>query len=194
MPPSSNAELVSVNAIHLCPLKPSRNALCLPDIAVQSIGRTNGCVRRALALPARFRFISRATLRSRHMPVTTACEGFPRTADNSPATCALRTAPADQTVWHVRCLSVVIEAQRALRGDRYGRVQPHLGTCGFSAHSELALRYATTLADRFGATVEVLHVVEDPFVSGDGAQEPSRRISRSCSRIWSRPRARSSMT
>ena len=36
----------------------------------------------------------------------------------------------------------------------------------FSAHSDLALRYATTLADRFGATVEVLHVVEDPFVSG----------------------------
>ena len=64
----------------------------------------------------------------------------------------------------------------------------------FSAHSELALRYATTLADRFSATVEVLHVVEDPFVSGDGAPEPSRRISRSCSRIWSQPRARSSMT
>ncbi len=36
----------------------------------------------------------------------------------------------------------------------------------FSAHSDLALRYATTLADRLGATVEVLHVVEDPFVSG----------------------------
>jgi nucleotide-binding universal stress UspA family protein len=36
----------------------------------------------------------------------------------------------------------------------------------FSAHSDVALRYATTLASRFGATVELLHVVEDPFVSG----------------------------
>ena len=36
----------------------------------------------------------------------------------------------------------------------------------FSAPSERALRYATTLADRFGATIELLHVVEDPFVSG----------------------------
>jgi len=46
----------------------------------------------------------------------------------------------------------------------------------FSAHSDLALRYATTLADRFGATVEVLHVVEDPFVSGawsSGANVPN---------------------
>ncbi len=41
----------------------------------------------------------------------------------------------------------------------------------FSAHSDLALRYATTLADRFGATVEVLHVVEDPFVSGAWSAE-----------------------
>jgi nucleotide-binding universal stress UspA family protein len=36
----------------------------------------------------------------------------------------------------------------------------------FSAHSDRALRYATTLADRFYATIEVLHVVEDPFVAG----------------------------
>jgi nucleotide-binding universal stress UspA family protein len=36
----------------------------------------------------------------------------------------------------------------------------------FSAPSDRALRYATTLADRFGATIELLHVVEDPFVSG----------------------------
>jgi nucleotide-binding universal stress UspA family protein len=41
----------------------------------------------------------------------------------------------------------------------------------FSVHSNLALRYATTLADRFGATVEVLHVVEDPFVSGAWSTE-----------------------
>lgn len=36
----------------------------------------------------------------------------------------------------------------------------------FSAHSDSVLRYATTVADRFGATIELLHVVEDPFVSG----------------------------
>lgn len=36
----------------------------------------------------------------------------------------------------------------------------------FSAHSERALRYAAMLAGRFGATVELLHVVEDPFVTG----------------------------
>ena len=36
----------------------------------------------------------------------------------------------------------------------------------FSAHSEKAIRYATTLANRFGAQVTLLHVVEDPFVTG----------------------------
>ena len=47
--------------------------------------------------------------------------------------------------------------------DAFNRI---LVPVDFSAHSDLALRHATTLADRFGATVEVLHVVEDPFVSG----------------------------
>jgi len=41
----------------------------------------------------------------------------------------------------------------------------------FSAHSNRALRYATTLADRFGATLELLHVVDDPFVSGAWSAE-----------------------
>jgi nucleotide-binding universal stress UspA family protein len=36
----------------------------------------------------------------------------------------------------------------------------------FSAHSEKAVRYATTLASRLGARVSLLHVVEDPFVTG----------------------------
>jgi nucleotide-binding universal stress UspA family protein len=36
----------------------------------------------------------------------------------------------------------------------------------FSAHSEKAVRYAMTLATRFGARVSLLHVVEDPFVTG----------------------------
>ena len=36
----------------------------------------------------------------------------------------------------------------------------------FSPHSDRALLYATTLATRFGARMELLHVVEDPFVSG----------------------------
>jgi nucleotide-binding universal stress UspA family protein len=36
----------------------------------------------------------------------------------------------------------------------------------FSAHSERALRYAAALAARVGASLDVLHVVEDPFASG----------------------------
>jgi nucleotide-binding universal stress UspA family protein len=36
----------------------------------------------------------------------------------------------------------------------------------FSPHSERALDYAISLAARFGATVDLLHVVEDPFESG----------------------------
>jgi nucleotide-binding universal stress UspA family protein len=41
----------------------------------------------------------------------------------------------------------------------------------FSAHSEKALRYATTIAKRFSARVELLHVVEDPFVTGAWSAE-----------------------
>jgi nucleotide-binding universal stress UspA family protein len=36
----------------------------------------------------------------------------------------------------------------------------------FSAHSDRAVNYATTLANKFGARVSLLHVVEDPFVTG----------------------------
>lgn len=36
----------------------------------------------------------------------------------------------------------------------------------FSAHSERAVNYAMTLANKFGAHVSLLHVVEDPFVTG----------------------------
>ena len=36
----------------------------------------------------------------------------------------------------------------------------------FSAHSDKAVRYAVTLVKRFGARVSLLHVVEDPFVTG----------------------------
>jgi nucleotide-binding universal stress UspA family protein len=36
----------------------------------------------------------------------------------------------------------------------------------FSAHSEKAVRFATTLANKFGARVSLIHVVEDPFVTG----------------------------
>jgi nucleotide-binding universal stress UspA family protein len=41
----------------------------------------------------------------------------------------------------------------------------------FSPHAERAFRYATTLAQRFGATLGLLHVVEDPFVSGAWSPE-----------------------
>ena len=36
----------------------------------------------------------------------------------------------------------------------------------FSAHSEKAIRYATTLANKFGARLSLLHVIEDPFMTG----------------------------
>lgn len=36
----------------------------------------------------------------------------------------------------------------------------------FSPHSDLAVRYATALAGRLGASVDLLHVVEDPFATG----------------------------
>ena len=41
----------------------------------------------------------------------------------------------------------------------------------FSDHSDLALRYANRLAERFNATMEVLHVVDDPFVAGAWSPE-----------------------
>jgi nucleotide-binding universal stress UspA family protein len=63
----------------------------------------------------------------------------------------------------------------------------------FSAHSDRALRYATTLADRFNATVEVLHVVEDPFVSGAWSPRHLRLISPSSLPTSLRPPAANSM-
>jgi nucleotide-binding universal stress UspA family protein len=41
----------------------------------------------------------------------------------------------------------------------------------FSPHAERAFRYATTLAQRFGATLGLLHVVEDPFITGAWSSE-----------------------
>ena len=41
----------------------------------------------------------------------------------------------------------------------------------FSAHSERALDHAAALAHTFGACVELLHVVEDPFARGGWGSE-----------------------
>jgi nucleotide-binding universal stress UspA family protein len=41
----------------------------------------------------------------------------------------------------------------------------------FSAHSEKAIRYATTLGHALRAQVTLLHVVQDPFVTGAGQAE-----------------------
>lgn len=41
----------------------------------------------------------------------------------------------------------------------------------FSPHSDRALRYAASLARRLGASLELLHVVEDPFATGAWSSE-----------------------
>jgi universal stress protein A len=41
----------------------------------------------------------------------------------------------------------------------------------FGPHSNRAMHYAAELATQFGARVELLHVVEDPFVSGAWSSE-----------------------
>lgn len=41
----------------------------------------------------------------------------------------------------------------------------------FSVHSERALEFAVAVAQRFGGAVELLHVIEDPFVSGAWSSE-----------------------
>ena len=41
----------------------------------------------------------------------------------------------------------------------------------FSAHADRAVEYATTLGKHFGACVDLLHVVEDPFGSGGWGSE-----------------------
>lgn len=41
----------------------------------------------------------------------------------------------------------------------------------FSSHSLLATQYAVALAERLGASVELLHVVEDPIFSGAWSSE-----------------------
>jgi nucleotide-binding universal stress UspA family protein len=41
----------------------------------------------------------------------------------------------------------------------------------FSAHSDRAIEYAVTMGKHFGACVELLHVVEDPFESGGWGSE-----------------------
>jgi len=41
----------------------------------------------------------------------------------------------------------------------------------FSTHSDQALRYAASLARRLGASLELLHVVEDPFMAGAWSSE-----------------------
>ena len=43
----------------------------------------------------------------------------------------------------------------------------------FSAHSDRAVAYATTVGARFGASVELLHVVENPVMSGAWSSEVS---------------------
>src|SRR5688500_3922468 len=74
-------------------------------------------------------------------------------------------------MWHSRCF-LCDRAQRARRRtvmtESINRI---LVPVDFSAHSEKAVRYATTVANRFGARVKLLHVVEHPFVTGAWSSE-----------------------
>jgi nucleotide-binding universal stress UspA family protein len=45
------------------------------------------------------------------------------------------------------------------------RIATILVPVDFSPHADRAYRYATMLAQRLGATLELVHVVEDPFVT-----------------------------
>jgi glycine betaine transporter len=52
-----------------------------------------------------------------------------------------------------------------------GTISRILVPVDFSGHSDQALRHATMLASRLGATVELFHVVDDPFLSGAWSPE-----------------------
>ena len=51
------------------------------------------------------------------------------------------------------------------------RISRILVPTDFSATSDLALDYAREIAQRFGASLHLLHVLEDPFVHGPFASE-----------------------
>src|SRR5688572_14505017 len=74
-------------------------------------------------------------------------------------------------IWHSRCF-LYDRAHRARgRTVMTEAITRILVPVDFSAHSEKAVRYATTVANRFGARVKLLHVVEDPFVTGAWSAE-----------------------
>jgi nucleotide-binding universal stress UspA family protein len=69
--------------------------------------------------------------------------------------------------WHTECSYRIGERDHARwRTAMTEAITRILVPVDFSAHSEKAVRYATTLANRFSARVSLLHVVEDPFVTG----------------------------
>jgi len=45
----------------------------------------------------------------------------------------------------------------------------------FSPPSDAALEYARILASKFGSTLRILHVLDDPSASSISSQTPSRR-------------------
>jgi len=51
------------------------------------------------------------------------------------------------------------------------RIRKILVPTDFSSPSDLALEYGKALADRFGASLHLLHVLEDPFIAGAWASE-----------------------
>ena len=77
----------------------------------------------------------------------------------------VRNADAMAAGWHEACSCETCEdaawlaPPEVLMNLAISRI---LVPVDFSPHSEEALRYATALADRLGASVDVLHVVEEP--------------------------------
>src|SRR6187549_4308332 len=63
--------------------------------------------------------------------------------------------------WHDRCSSVV-----ETTGGLMARIARIMVPTDFSAPADAALDYARDLARQFGASIDLVHVFDDPFASG----------------------------
>src|SRR6186997_656689 len=99
------------------------------------------------------------------------CRNFARARENSRAVARGKTSPT-QTRAFFRCAigtSVAIPCNR--RKATMTRITRILVPTDFSATADAALEYAWVLAEQFGASLELLHVLDDPFVADGMAAE-----------------------